>query len=326
MEKLIKKSFLAALATLAMMFSATDGRAEDPFGAREQTVHERGNVRVTARVQGGYLTGEANEFVYWPQKGGHTASQLIWQIDDIYMVGTGISVSPISWLTISGDIFVNVADGGGTMDDYDWLLPGYDWTDWSHHENVDVTQGFIWDFSTEMTPFPHSPVKLIGIIGYRADSWEWEARGGTYVYSQDSFRDTEGSFPANDLGITYEQNFYVPYLGLGLVADLGPLVIKARVMGSTIAWGEANDFHHMRGLETKDEFEMESWIGVDVSGEFRFGPNLGLRASFNYSDYDTMKGDAEWNYLYENKYLYLDDGAGADLSTTMFALSFLVNF
>ncbi len=311
--------------------AATSQAAQDVFATAdskkvEKTVFERAGITVSARIQGGYLTGEANELVYWPDEGGHTASKLTWKIDNIYMLGTGISVSPLRWLKINADVYVNVVDGNGTMDDYDWLIPGRDWSDWSHHENTDVTRGIIWDFSSEFTPTPDAPVRVTGILGYRMDFWEWEARGGSYVYSMNEFRDIQGDFPGDELGITYGQNFYVPYIGLGFIGDFGSFILKARILGSPLVWGTADDTHHMRNLETEDTFEYESWMGVDIAGEFEITPNVSLQLAMNYSNYDTMKGDTEWNFKDEGQRLDVDDGAGADLQTTMFVLTLLYNF
>lgn len=333
----MKKSISRKLAVLAtgmfLLISAYEVGAQEVVPEKSAEVQvKKAGVDITARLQAGYLTGEANGYVYWPQAGGHKASQLIWKIDDIYMIGAGVSIKPLRrlkpllrlGLAINADVWFNISNGSGTMDDYDWKEPGWDWTDWSHHENTDVTRGIMVDINVELTPFKAGPVRFSGFLGYKRDNWEWEARGGSYIYSEDGFRNTSGTWPDDELGITYEQIFYVPYIGIGVNGNFGAFDLKARLIGSPLFYGEAVDHHHKRDLVVYDDFIGKSMIAFDIAGACTFTNHLALQMALNYTKYDTMKGDAEWHE--KGVVTTYHDAAGADLETTMFSLSFLYTF
>ena len=282
---------------------------------------ERGSVNITARLQTGYLTGEANEYVY---ESGHTISKLTWKIDDIYMIGAGISVQPLSWLAINADGWLNISDGNGTMDDYDYLsFDTTDWTHWSHHGNTDVTKGIMLDINIELIPFTVGPVTFSCLLGYKRDNWEWEARGGSYVYSENGFRDTSGTFK-NELGITYEQTFEVPYIGIGMNGDFGAFDLKARIIGSSFVSGEAVDHHHLRNFVSYHDFSVENMFAFDIAAAYSFTEQIAAQMALNHTKYDTTKGDTDWHG--EGTVYLFKDAEGADLEATMISLSLHYSF
>ncbi|PHR29948.1 MAG: hypothetical protein COA36_03620, partial [Desulfotalea sp.] len=85
-------------------------------------------VRFTLGVGAGYLTGESTEIVYWPELNNHKASELTWNIDNLYMIGVSGVLEVGSRLSFNFDGWFKATDGEGSMDDYDWLTPGADWT------------------------------------------------------------------------------------------------------------------------------------------------------------------------------------------------------
>jgi hypothetical protein len=50
------------------------------------------------------------------------------------------------------------------MDDYDWKVPGDEWTDWSHHEGTGVTEDSIIDLSANFSFFLLSSCYTTGIV------------------------------------------------------------------------------------------------------------------------------------------------------------------
>ncbi len=285
---------------------------------------ERSGVRFSGRASLGYLTGEAHEYVYWADMGGHKASELIWDIDSLYMMGLGGSVQPLKWLRFNADLWFNVGDGDGQMVDYDWMIPGLDWTHRSISPNTDVTTGLVFDLNAELTAFSTPQVAVTGIIGYRHDKFEWQARGGSYIYSSYFLHDTIGSFPDDVLCITYEQTFDVPYLGLGFSGKFDKFHATARLIYSAWVSGEAVDQHHMRNLVTYDDFSGESMWGLDVGVGYNFTNNLAVKLAYAYEKYDSMKGDSEWH---ESGTIFtLSEGAGAELETSTFMLTLTYSF
>lgn len=322
-----KPKAVCGIATFGLLMASTSLHgATVTKSTMNEVGNDRGSVPFSARIGAGYLSGQAHEYVYWADEGGHTASELVWDIDSAYMFGIGGSIRPLDWLNINADIWVNLGDGEGYMVDYDWMVVGMDWTDQSVHDDTDVTQAFIFDVNVEMTMLESDTVALFGIAGYRHDAFEWEARGGSYVYSVNGFRDSTGNFPNNMLGITYEQKFNVPYLGIGFNADIDRFHIAAKVIGSIFVNGEAIDHHHARNLVTYDDFSGESMLAFDIALGYDITDAIALLAEFSYEKYDTMQGDSEWHFNDVGAVYTLKDGAGADLETTMFSLNMVYNF
>lgn len=284
-------------------------------------------VRFTLGLGAGYLTGESTELVYWPEVNNHKASELTWEIDNLYMVGVRGELEVGSWLSFIFDGWFKATDGEGTMDDYDWQVPGYDWTDWSHHEDTDVTDGSMIDVSANFSFFSSQNAVLTGIIGYKRDNFGWEARGGDYVYSNGGFRNATGSFPDGELGISYEQTLDSFYGGLGFLASFSNrFQLAGRVIYSPFVQGEATDYHHMRNLVTYDDFEDGDLIAFDLSGTYGFTESLGLEVGFRYQKYDTMQGDGEWHFNNEGVVINYENGAGMDQSSTMITTSLKYTF
>jgi plasminogen activator len=323
----LKFTTVAAATAMTLLLPAVQGSAATvEKEATTEVSGESAGVTFTGRLGVGYLTGQAREYVYWADAGGHTASELIWDIDSVYMFGIGGSIRPLTWLNINADLWINMGDGDGYMEDYDWMVVGMDWTDQSVHDNTDVTKAIMFDINVEMTVLSTDTISLNGIAGYRRDAFEWEARGGSYIYSVSAFRDTSGTFSGDELGITYEQIFDVPYIGIGFVGDFDSFHVAAKVTGSFLVSGEATDHHHMRNLVTYDDFSGENMLAFDITLGYDITESIGVTASYSYEKYDTMKGDSEWHFNDEGVVYLLEDGAGADLETSMFSMNMTYQF
>jgi len=311
-------------------YAATTGPVAVAPAKTEQVVEvapATSPVRFTLGVGAGYLTGESTELVYWPEINNHKASELTWEIDNLFMVGVNGVLEVGSWLSFTFDGWFKATDGDGTMDDYDWLAPGYDWTDWSHHEDTDVTDGSIIDVSANFAFFRSQNAVMTGIVGYKRDNFGWESRGGDYVYSSGGFRNYTGSFTDGELAISYEQTLESFYGGLGFSASFSNrFTLAGRIIYSPFVQGEATDYHHMRNLVTYDDFEDGDLIAFDLSGTFGITECLGLEVGFQYQKYDTMQGDGEWHYNDQGVVVTYDDGSGMDQQSMMLSTSLLYTF
>lgn len=274
----------------------------------------------------GYLTGESRELVYWPSADNHKASELTWKIDSLFMVGFGASLRTGRWFTINFDGWFKATDGDGTMDDYDWQVPGYPWTDWSHHEDTDVTDGSMIDINGQISFYRTETVIFNGYLGYKRDNFGWESRGGDYIYSVGGFRDRSGSFADGALAVSYEQTLEVPYLGFGIDLDLGRFKLDGRVIYSPLVQGESVDHHHMRNLITYDDFSDGDMIAIDVAGVFEMTTHLGFEIGLNFQSYDTMQGDSEWHFNDTGEVVLVKNGAGMDQQSSMVSFSVIYTF
>lgn len=316
------------------IFTANGALAtSDPFAPAKSatvvTTEGGAPVEFTLGVSAGYLTGEATELVYWPDVNNHKASELTWNIDSLYMLGIDAELEFFERLTVNLEAWFKVTDGEGTMDDYDWQIVGGDWTDWSHHEDTDVTDAYMFDLSVGGAFYKTEKALFRAIVGYKADNFGWEARGGDYVYSVSGFRDAKGSFPDGELGISYEQTYSAFYLGLGTEVKVSNFKAEAKIIYAPYVYAEATDNHHMRNLvvyDTVDEFGEGNMIAIDVSGSYYFTDKLSLGLGITYQSYNTMTGDSEWHFRDDGTVYLSEDGAGMDLSFTMITTTLKYNF
>jgi len=295
--------------------------------SRQEVRSEHSPLTISGRLGPGYLRGEAHEYVYWPEEGGRTASELCWKINSVAMFGVGASIQPLNRLTINTDFWFNLGEGDAHLTDYDWLEKGKDWTHRSMHDNTDLTKAVIYDINMEVTIFSTGTVSFTGIAGYRHDTFEWEARGGSYIYSKNGYRDSIGTFPPNVLGITYEQRLHVPYLGMGCKADFDRIQLAAQVTGSTIAGGQSTDHHHRHNFIVNDDFGNETiWWALRLHLAYSINDSIAITGSYSYEKYETMKGDSEWNYDDEGAIDVYPDSSGAELKTSLLLLDLSYRF
>lgn len=284
-------------------------------------------VSFSLEMGAGYLTGESNELVYWPNQGNYKASELTWSIDDVFMVGIGGSLKFRDWLAVNFNGWFKAVDGDGTMDDYDWAVPGSDWTDWSHHEKTDVIDASIIDLNVALSFIRTDTLALKAIAGYKRDNFGWEAYGGDYIYSENGgFRNTSGTIPEGINTIGYEQTFTTPYVGLGVEAKFNAFELNGRFIYSPLVHGEATDYHYLRNLVTYDTVDDGDMVGFDVLGRYFVNPHFAIEMGYSYQRYDMMQGDSEWHYQDEGVTYYFADGAGMDQTSSLFSVALRYTF
>jgi plasminogen activator len=279
------------------------------------------------RVQTGYMTGTANEIVYADSDSDNLLSQLIWEIDELFMVGFGASVQH-KWFAFHADAWFKATDGEGTMDDYDWLSGGPGWSHWSHHEDTTVSEAWIIDLNCELMIPQLSTGSFVtsAIIGYKYENYEWQARGGSYIYSSNpGWRDLIGTIPAGQLSITYSQTWGAPYIGFGLRGSFGKFELSGRAIGTTYAKVNTHDTHHLRGMNTVAEMNDGKMYSLGLTGGYHFTGHLALNISYLKTQYDTLRGDSTYTGSDGTSTTFSNNG-GADLETDMISLALSYSF
>ncbi|MFO7592639.1 MAG: omptin family outer membrane protease [Pseudomonadota bacterium] len=294
------------------------------------------------RLSSGVLNGESGEYVYdaygaYTGIPGYKISELQWKLNDVYMLGIGATLPIGDRVDINLDYWKNATEGDGTMDDYDWLYVGEDWSHWSHHEDTVVRDVTLFDLSADITFHRFKDrnaslyqTALFGIVGYKQDHFDWQSSGGYGVYSVDSFRDTYLTFP-NIPGISYEQTFKTPYIGLGVESASNyngmDLILNANVRYSQWAKGEDVDIHHLRSLRFEEEGDDGEWLGYEITMEFEIARQLTLMFGYNYQKYDEIKATTVvTDQITGAKYYYPGDSAGLDHSSDMMTLEMNYRF
>jgi outer membrane protease len=121
-----RKIFQNGLMAAFMLCSLSNGATAQHVA--RQADYNVGSNNVNVHVSLGILNGESHEIVDRPEGSdfaGTKLSELIWTLDNVYMIGAGISVRPITWLTLNFDGWNRINKDSATMDDYDWIGSPY---------------------------------------------------------------------------------------------------------------------------------------------------------------------------------------------------------
>ncbi len=289
----------------------------------------------------GLLKGRSGEYVYdadgsYLGVAGHKVSELDWMLDNVPMAGVGFTVSMSEQTRFSLGYWLNAADGDGTMDDYDWLYIGYDWTDWSHHSDTTVRKAELFDVNGEYTFSKESKRRekssWSGVFGYRRDFFEWQARGGYGIYSSapPNYRDLFVIF-ADVPGITYQQTFTTPYLGLQYRTSSrsrgGGYRTRFGMYYSAWAEGEDVDIHHLRDLRFEEKGNGGEWYKFEIEMVFDISRNITYSLGYSTQTYEEIKASTTVTDLTSGATaFYPGDAAGLSHKSELLTMSLQYRF
>lgn len=236
-------------------------------------------------------TSESHEFVFNPNNTSHKISELIWKINDAKMLGINTNFDLQKELTLEVNFKTKVSEGTYSMDDFDWLQVGKDWTHHSNHPNTKLVSANILD------------IAVVKFIKYKSFNWnfsggirnemrKFEAYDGTYIYSTGGgFRNNRGSF--NGLGITYSEEFSSIYGAIEINKEMQKWHFSSKLTFSPFYGAKSSDRHHLRNFVNNNKFE-----GIDTGTMFGFklGINYKIATDFNFGisfedvEYSQAKG------------------------------------
>ncbi|MEZ5776573.1 MAG: omptin family outer membrane protease [Hyphomicrobiaceae bacterium] len=272
---------------------AGDLSMKDSIGLQEGIfIDKRWGMRIDGGVAFGSLNGEAHEYVYEPN--GHKLSELIWTMDDLAMIGGTFEVSMSPWFKAGVEGWIN-GSKDGHMDDYDWLNPDdpFEWTHWSSHKETEIQNAHLLDLYASLALYRAPWFDLRAVAGYRHDQFDWNVRGGHFIYSSDpegtdgvkDLRDVVGDFDHQQTVISYTQTYSTPYLGASAALYMGPLTVEGRVVGSSWASIEGDDQHWLRGLRFRDNFDQGEMVEANIRLRYQVTDQLAVTGSYKYTDY-----------------------------------------
>lgn len=254
----------------------------------------------------GIMNGLAQEFVYNPD--GSELSRLDWRMDNILMFqgGVALNVTNRARAGLRGAFSLT---GASNMDDYDFNVgfcppaPGGGRECHSSHPDTQLRQAWMLDLYGEYDVIKRDDFSLSLIGGYKRDHYEWSAIGGTANYA---------TLPPG-FGISYEQNWSAPYVGVGFQAKRGNGTFTGRLTGSVWASGDDMDDHHLRNLLFTESFDRTTYLSADLGYKHQLRQGMSLTAGYRYQQWGTGKGPTViYNRFRDQTTTIPGDSAGAN--------------
>lgn len=262
----------------------------------------------------GVMNGLAQEFVYNPD--GSELSRLDWSFDNILMFNGGITydINPKARVGLRGSFSLS---GSSYMEDYDFNLgfcppaPGGGTQCLSTHPDTQLRQAWMLDVFGEYDVWQNEALTVSLVGGYKRDHYQWAAIGGTANY---------GVLPPG-IGISYEQNWSTPYVGIGVEAVRGRSTFTGRLVGSTWAQGDDVDNHHFRSLVFSEGFSSTNFVQAQLGYRYQLRPNVELTAGYQFQHWGTGKGPTTIHQrVGDSISVIAGDAAGANAQTHMLSI------
>lgn len=159
-----------------VVFACLAGISLSASAASSVTVADAG---YELRVLAGQLSGESGEYVYDADGSasgtpGYKISELNWELNSVPMLGLDLRIPVYEQIGVNLEFWKNATEGDGTMDDYDWMYIGADWSHWSHHDDTTVRDVTRLDLNADYRfhQFDWGKLELLGILGYRRDHFD----------------------------------------------------------------------------------------------------------------------------------------------------------
>lgn len=276
---MLRKSFLAMvfLSSLPGMAVAADNLMG---GSVEASSHD-GAFTFIGGV--GYTFLQAEERVY--DGAGNRISELFWESEAPVLTGSLRARFAGPW-TLSASATVGFA-GNSWMEDYDWLdaSPSFafdDWSDHSIHPDTELHHYFTGDIALGRDFQVNRAVTLNLHGGFKYTDVKWTAYGGSYVYSEDGYRDDTGSLPNGERSISYQQRFPGVFLGAETTATHNNWTISIQARGGLNFEVEDEDHHWARDLRFEDDYGTLPFLSLSGRVEYKVTDkaNLFLAGSF----------------------------------------------
>lgn len=333
-----KNKKLALLAAFFML-SVSNTYSMSATSNEVFTVESESKIPVSISISTGVLNGESEEYVYL---GSSKLSKLTWDLDRVPVIGIDTSAKLNEKLSVNFSGWTKISESSGNMDDYDWELGDSEpWTDYSSN-NTELDETYMLDINMSYLIYKKNSSSITGEVGFRHDRYKWNAYGSYGTYSSylcssawDSyFRNGDITFP-DEKAISYDQEFYTPYLGLTFNTKKDKWIISSYIRGSLWAWGEAEDTHYNSGFYVnggsdlyahysdsdvyKDEFENIAYLSLGLNIGYMVMENLIINLSTDFQKYFRETGDSTAFY-YDGYVETNEDSAGTSNYSYMVSL------
>lgn len=289
----MNRRHILSLVIFPLLFSGSLYAADNQ---KELTLSNNSGLSVSGEI--GHLSGKAKEFVY-DDESGSKMSELDWKTKNAAIFKAGLTFEPpeMSWLTFNVNGWFTLAEGKGSMSDYDWTDPAQShWTDKSYHPDTKLFYANEVDVNATAWLLKNTRYQLGLQAGFKKTIFDWSAKGGEFNYDNG---ETSGAFP-NENVISYKQTFNTPYIGLSAKYQLNDaLEFSGKITFSD--WVRIRDFddHIYSGQYFKGRINNARHYAVEADMMYHLTQNTDLTLGVEYNDYRThSRGDTS---LYDSE-------------------------
>jgi opacity protein-like surface antigen len=182
----------------------------------------------------------------------------------------------------------------------------------SFHPETRLVSAYMLDASVRFREVMLAGFAVAPVAGFKWDYYSWRANNGVSNYAG----------PFNDgLGISYEQWWTTPYIGLEMSRSFGKLDFRARGIFSDWGDGRDRDHHHARSIIFRESFDDVRMYGADVGLRYALTDRVGLTLDYSLTSWQLAKGPTLLTDLARNSTELLDgDAAGASSNTHLVSL------
>ena len=224
-----------------------------------------------------------------------------------------------------------INNGDGKMVDYDWIGKNYDgnknhanWTDRSISD-VKIQKAQQFDIAGSYNLYKD---EFKFNLGYKNDRFKWRDYGGSFIYSGNGgFRNYVGNFNG-ERGITYEQTFETPYIGLEYQKELFDKEIYGNIFGnySNLVYAHDTDIHHLTNYKYDEYFKNGEYYNWGANIFSKVKENLYLGVGYEYVYYPENRGYMIRQDLATSESYKYEDSAGIINKFSKISLNLKYNF
>lgn len=273
------------------------------------------------------VNGMADEIVY---NGAKKLSHLEWDIKNLKMLSLGFNSQFSDGFGARIKFSNAINNGDGKMVDYDWIGKNYDgnknhanWTDRSISD-VKIQKAQQFDIAGSYNLYKD---EFKFNLGYKNDRFKWRDYGGSYIYSDGGFRNDVGNFNG-ERGITYEQTFETPYIGLEYQKELFDKEIYGNIFGnySNLVYAHDTDIHHLTNYKFDEYFKNGEYYNWGANIFSKVKENLYLGVGYEYVYYPENRGYTIMQDLATGESYKYENSAGIINKFSKISLNLKYNF
>lgn len=279
------RTILLPIALTAIILGTSTARANDFFLSSAD-----GGIWISGGI--GLTNITAREYVNF---GDYKISQLDWESRNVVLYSATIGADLANDWTVKAKLDFGTG-GGGNMVDYDWF-PEFardnskqGWSHRSIHPDTDLKYYFAGtlEIGRELAATDKATFGISG--GFKYTDVKWDANGGTFTYSTDDFRDTDGEFEDGKV-ISYRQKIPAAYVGFDGSTTFDRLTLSGGVKGGLTFGIDDIDDHWLRDTRFKGEMKAAPMMMFDIGADYRISERASFYVAGEFEQIFRAEGD-----------------------------------